>query len=151
SLGDPGRGCRCTPHRVLAYQGRISGPLLDRIDLKVETRPLRYEEMSGPPGEATAAVAERVRAARVRQQARAAVVAAAANAELKGAGLRACATPDPRGQALLAAALQRQGLTARGHDRVLRVARTVADLEGAPHVAETHVAEALQFRMLHFG
>jgi magnesium chelatase family protein len=119
----------------------------------VDVRPLRYEEVDGPPGEPSAAVAERVRQARARQEARAREtgIPATANAELEGAALRACAAPDREGQGLLEAAIRKQGLTARGYDRVLRVARTIADLEGVADVAGGHVAEALHFRTLQFG
>jgi magnesium chelatase family protein len=153
SLGDPAGGCRCTPRQVLSYQGRVSGPLLDRIDLRVEVRPLSYEEVNGPPGEPTLVVAERVQRARSRQEARAreAGIVAAANAELEGDALRSCAAPDSEGRRLLEAAIRKLGLTARGYDRVLRVARTLADLEGVAGVAGHHVAEALHFRTLQFG
>jgi magnesium chelatase family protein len=144
-LGQRGRGCACTPGQVRAYRSRISGPLLDRIDLHVDVPALPYADMEGPPGETSAVVAARVRAARGHQAERA-TAARRANAELTGDLLRCVARPDPAGRRLLAAAVDRLGLTGRGHDRLLRVARTLADLEGCPSVAARHVAEALQFR-----
>jgi magnesium chelatase family protein len=151
SLGDRAGGCRCTPRQVLAYQSRISAPLLDRIDLKVEVVPLVYEEMTGDAGEPTAIVAERVARARSCQRSRLPETEASLNAELQGAALRGCATPDSSGQRLLAAAIRRLGITARGHDRILRVARTIADLEGSGGVTEAHIGQALQFRTLQLG
>jgi magnesium chelatase family protein len=146
NLGDRVRGCDCTPARLRAYRARISGPLLDRIDLQVDVPALPYEQMSGPPGELSAAVAARVHAARARQAVRAAGTGAFANADLDGSQVRLHALPDADGARLLASAMSRLGLTGRGHDRVLRVARTLADLEGSPVLAGRHVAEALQFR-----
>jgi magnesium chelatase family protein len=145
SRGRADRGCRCTPRQVHGYQGRISGPLLDRIDLHVEVPALRYAELSGPLGEPSAEVAGRVLAARARQQERA-ESAAACNADLDAAALRVVAIPDSEGRRLLGAAVDRFELTARAHDRLLRVARTLADLEGLANVHGHHVAEALQFR-----
>ena len=107
---------------------------------------LPYEEMAGPPGEASATVAARVHAARERQAARAAATGQFTNADLDGEHIREHARPDEDGARLLASAMDRFGLTGRGHDRVLRVARTLADLESAAGVAARHVAEALQFR-----
>jgi magnesium chelatase family protein len=138
--------CRCTPLAVSAYQGRISAPLLDRIDLHVDVPAVGYGEMSGPAGEPSTAVAARVAAARARQAARAAVTGVAVNAELEPAQARAVTRPDAECAGLLARAMDRLGLTGRGHDRLLRVARTIADLEGAERVAARHLAEALQFR-----
>jgi len=146
NLGDRLRGCGCTRSRLRSYQARVSGPLLDRIDLQVEVPALPYEEMAGPPGEGSAAVAARVRQARARQAARAAGAGVFANADLDGGQVRSHAQPDAEGTHLLAFAMNRLGLTGRGHDRLLKVARTLADLEGVPTVARRHVAEALQFR-----
>ena len=146
NLGDRLRGCSCTAGRLRAYRARISGPLLDRIDLQVEVPALPYEDMAGPPGEASSAVAARVGAARARQAARAAGTGVFANADLDGSQVRIHAQPDAEGGRLLASAMSRLGLTARGHDRLLRVARTLADLEGSPMLNRRHVAEALQFR-----
>jgi len=146
NLGDRVRGCGCTPARLRAYRGRVSGPLLDRIDLQVEVPALPYEQMAGPPGEPSSAIAARVRDARARQAARAAGSGALSNADLDGAQVRLYAQPDAEGTRLLATAMDRLGLTGRGHDRLLRVARTLADLEGAEMLAGRHVAEALQFR-----
>ena len=145
-LGDRLRACRCPESRLRSYRARVSGPLLDRIDLQVEVPALPYEEMAGPPGEASATVAARVHAARERQAARAAATGQFTNADLDGEHIREHARPDEDGARLLASAMDRFGLTGRGHDRVLRVARTLADLEGAAGVAARHVAEALQFR-----
>jgi magnesium chelatase family protein len=139
--GDRVRGCACTPRQVAAYQGRVSGPLLDRIDLHVEVQTLCYAELTGPGGEATAPIAARVRAARA-SQARRGVL----NAELAGGRLRDVGAPDRDGARLLGTAIDRLGLTARAHDRLLRVARTIADLEGSGRIAGAHVGEALQFR-----
>jgi len=138
--------CACTPTAVRAYQSRISGPLLDRVDIQVEVAPVTYEEMMGPAGETSAAVAARVEAARLRQTGRLSRTSVALNADLPPRILRQVAPADPAGANLLRQAMERFGLSARGHDRVLRVARTLADLEDAAHVSERHVAEALHFR-----
>jgi len=146
NLGDRLRACGCPESRLRSYRARVSGPLLDRIDLHVEVPALPYEEMAGAPGEGSAAVAVRVREARARQTARAAGTGAFTNADLDGPQVRVHARPDEGGTRLLASAMDRFGLTGRGHDRILRVARTLADLEGVRDVATRHVAEALQFR-----
>jgi magnesium chelatase family protein len=139
-------GCGCTPRQRRAYRGRVSGPLLDRIDLHVEVPALPYAHLSGPPGEPSAAIAARVEAARALQLARLPATGARTNATLTPGSLRQVASPDGASRRLLEAAVDRLGLTARAHDRVLRVARTLADLEGSEVVSARHVAESLQFR-----
>ncbi len=138
--------CPCTPHAVRSYGGRISGPLLDRLDLSVDLAPLTYSEMMAGPGEPSASVAARVATARERQQSRRSRTGVAANADLPTAVLRDVTRPTDRAAALLRTAVEMLGLSARGHDRVLRVARTLADLEGVELVDGRHVAEALQYR-----
>ena len=138
--------CGCTDTAVRLYQSRISGPLLDRVDLQVDVAPITYDEMIGKPGEASGPVASRVRAARRRQADRLALTGVAVNADVPPRVLRDLAGPDPEGESLLRTAMERFGLSARGHDRVLRVARTLADLEASNGVDAGHVAEALQFR-----
>jgi magnesium chelatase family protein len=132
--------------RVAGYAGRVSGPLHDRIDLHVGLRGLTWSELQGAPGEPTRPVAARVAAARARQAARAPETRAALNSELGGKALQRWATPDPAGRRLLERAMESLGLTARGYHRVLRVARTIADLEDEANVASRHVGEALQYR-----
>ena len=144
--GDLRRGCACSATRVAAYQARISGPLLDRIDLHAEVPALAYADMAGPPGETSATVAERVAVARARQSARSPATRALTNADLDGAALIRVARPDDGGRRLLARAMDQLGLTGRAHDRVLRVARTIADLDGSAQVRAAHLGEALQFR-----
>jgi magnesium chelatase family protein len=122
--------------------------LLDRIDLQVDVSAVPYDDLTGPPGECSATLAGRVAEARLRQERRAGKTQALANADLAGSGLQAVASPDLSGKRLLENAISRFGLTARGHDRVLRVARTIADLEGSGQVLAPHIAEALQFRSL---
>jgi magnesium chelatase family protein len=140
--GDEKRGCRCTPSQLRSYECRVSGPLLDRIDLRVWVRGLSYAEIEAPAGEASASVRQRVEAARLRQIARSGCL----NASLRAAELRRAARPDGRGRALLQEAVDRFGLSGRAHDRVLRVARTLADLQGRASVETQDLAEALQFR-----
>jgi magnesium chelatase family protein len=135
---------------VLGYRSRISGPVLDRIDLHVELAPVCFDEMTGAEGEPTAAVAARVALARERQARRGQALGLAAdaslNCQLEGRALRQVAAPDASGARLLALAMDRLGLTARSHDRMLRVARTLADLASSETVRSEHLAEALQFR-----
>jgi magnesium chelatase family protein len=145
--GVPRASCRCTPGEVRAYLGRLSGPLLDRIDLHVAVPPLAFDEAAGPPGEATSAVRQRVVAARARQATRMRPSHSfSPNAFLPPARLRQVVRPGSDGQRLLRHAVDRLGLSARGLDRILRVARTISDLSDSEDVKTDHLAEALQFR-----
>lgn len=147
--GDERRACRCTPVQIARYRGRLSGPLRDRIDLIVEVPAVPAEVLSdAPPGESSAVVRARVCAARQAQLARYGNGGPRTNAELRGHAVATWCRPDARGRALLRRAAEQLGLSARGYDRILKVARTVADLAGAAHVAADHVAEALQYRLV---
>ncbi len=148
-LAEPERACARVPICGEEYLGRISGPLMDRFDLRVEVPPVAYTDLHLPSaGESSASVAARVAAARERQGARyAGTGSVRVNAEAEGTLLEAVATPDAEGRALLARVAERFGLSARGYHRVLRVARTIADLDGAETVRQPHVAEAVSFRI----
>ncbi|MGH9411345.1 MAG: YifB family Mg chelatase-like AAA ATPase [Vicinamibacterales bacterium] len=146
-LGDPRRGCRCTPGQIDRYASRLSGPLRDRIDLTVAVGALAASEMtSDGSAEATSAIRSRVEAARTRQQDRAPFTGAPTNARLSPRALATAAALDGRTARLLHQAAERLGLTARAFHRIQRVARTIADLEDSERVQYPHVAEALQFR-----
>ena len=142
-LGHATRSCRCTPDQIARYQGRISGPLLDRIDLQVEVAAIAPETLLQlPQGESSAQIAQRVAAAADIQQARQGVL----NARLQGAELDAYCALDEPGRAFLSTAMNRLGGSSRQAHRVLRVARTIADLAGSPSITLSHLAEALQMR-----
>jgi magnesium chelatase family protein len=151
-LGDQQRTCRCGPAVVQRYRGRISGPLLDRIDLQVEAPALSIEELrAGEPGEASAAIRARVEAARALQRRRFGAHAGGCNALLSGKALRACCALEPAQGDLLQEAMERLKLSARAYDRILRVARTIADLAEAERIATTHLLEAIHYRSLDRG
>jgi magnesium chelatase family protein len=138
------RSCRCTPGAIATYRRRLSGPLLDRIDLKVGVRRIKLETLaSEPTGEGSTPVRERVVAARARQLARQGCL----NAQLKPARLRQLAWLEPASRRVLERWAEQRGLTARGFHRAWRVARTSADLEGAESIGERHILEALGFRL----
>ena len=144
-LGDPSGRCRCTPDQIARYRGRLSGPLLDRIDIKVEVpRPREWEMMGNSDAESSAAIRARVCAARERQLAR----QERPNAWLQARDTaRHCALDSPA-ENLLKQAIARLSLSARGYHRVLRVARSVADLAGGAAIGAAHIAEAIQYRRL---
>ncbi len=148
-LSDPARACARAPNCGEDYLGRISGPLMDRIDLRIEVPAVAYSDLELPAtGEPSTSIAARVTAARQRQTARFANhPKLRVNAEAEGALLEDIAAPDAEGRALLARVADRFGLSARGYHRVLRVARTIADLDGADRVAAPHIAEAVSFRL----
>jgi magnesium chelatase family protein len=148
-LSDPNRACSRAPNCGEDYIGRISGPLMDRFDLRIEVPPVAFTDLDLPAsGDASATVAERVARARAVQAARFAGHAhMRLNADAEGAVLDDIATPDAEGRALVTRVASRFGLTARGYHRVLRVARTIADLDGSECVRLPHVAEAVSFRI----
>jgi magnesium chelatase family protein len=142
-LGHPGGRCRCTPDQVIRYRRKISGPLLDRIDLQVEVPDVPQEDLTraaeGEPSEAIRARVASARACQLKRQGR-------PNATLATRDVDKHCTPDAQGATLLKQAISRLGLSARGYHRVLKVARTIADLAGAKPVAAADVAEAIQYR-----
>ena len=152
-LTDPARACARVPQCGEDYLGRISGPLMDRFDLRVDVPPVAFTDLDLPePAEGSAEIAARVAAARSCQTARfGADGRLRVNADLEGRSLAEAATPDAEGRALLTRVAERIGLTARGYHRVLRVARTIADLDASETVRAPHVAEAVSYRMSGHG
>lgn len=148
-LADPARACARVPQCGEDYMGRISGPLMDRFDLRVEVPPVALTDLDMPEtGEASSSIAERVAVARNRQTDRfAGNECARVNADAEGHLLEDIATPDQEGRDLLVKVAERFGLSARGYHRVLRVARTIADLDNSDDVRKPHVAEAVSFRL----
>ncbi|MEY2879820.1 MAG: hypothetical protein RLZZ15_2200 [Verrucomicrobiota bacterium] len=148
-LGDPKRECRCGPVQIQRYRSRISGPLLDRIDLHVEAPALSLTELrSEKPGEASAPLRERVAAARARQHGRFTGTKITSNARMSHAHIRRhCALDATQGD-LLQQAMEQLNLSARAYDRILKVARTIADLAGSERIESPHLLEAIQYRSL---
>lgn len=146
----PTKPCVCSPGQVQKYLNRISGPLLDRIDLQIEVTPVPFEKMSDVrPGEPSAVIRERVvRARQVQQQRYAQVPGVYCNAQMTSRLLSLYARPDERGLALLKGAMTRLNLSARAYDRILKVARTIADLDGSESIQSAHLAEAIGYRNL---
>jgi magnesium chelatase family protein len=146
--GDPVRPCRCTPQQVTKYVGRLSGPLRDRLDLTVDVQRLPIDLLgAAEPAEPSEAIRARVVAARDRQLSRYRALPATTNGTLPTGALKEHCSLDGPSMLLLRRAAERLGLSARGFDRLRRVARTIADLEASSDIAVEHVAEALQFRM----
>ncbi len=148
-LGDDRRDCRCTPLAVQRYRGRLSGPLLDRLDLQVAVPAVPWRQLSADRrGEASAAVAARVAGARLRQGERFAGAGLRLNGEMGPDAIRRWARPGDDGRRLLEHASRGLGLSARAYHRILRVARTIADLAGEERLSSAHLAEAIAYRCL---
>src|SRR5258706_15382090 len=148
-LSEPALGCGRAPQYAVGYQSRISGPLFDRIDMHVEVASVSASDLTLPPAaEGSAEIARRVAAARAVQRERFIQYAIRTNAEAEGELLDHVATPDAAGAKLLTEAAERRRLSARGYHPGLKVARTIADLAGAPTAAKPHIAEALSYRRL---
>jgi magnesium chelatase family protein len=149
-LGDASDQCRCTPPVIDRYRARVSGPLLDRIDLHVEVPRVAVASLTedAPSGETSETIRARVLPARARQAARLARMGVAVNAEIPGRHVRRLCRIDARGRRLLEAASERLGLSARAYTRILRVARTIADLAAEEEITTSHLAEAIQYRSL---
>jgi magnesium chelatase family protein len=143
-FGDSARECRCTPMQIQRYVGKISGPLLDRIDIHVEVPPVKYRELrSEQQAESSQAIRARAEAARAVQMRR-----GYPNARMPSNLIREHCKLDEQGERTLEMAVQRMGLSARAHDRILKVSRTIADLGGQERIAVKHLAEAVQYRSL---
>ena len=148
-FSDPTRDCKCSQNQIQNYVSRISGPLLDRIDIQVEVPAVKYAELADETtGEPSAIVQRRVEAARQAQQQRFADTTIHANATMQSRQIREYCKVDSHAQELLRVAINQLGLSARAYDRILKVARTIADLDHNPNIEVVHVSEAIQYRSL---
>ncbi len=150
-FGHPTKPCTCSPLEVKRYISKISGPMLDRIDIQIELPSLSYDELSGASGEEETSATIRRRVCRARDLAASRMKGESGiycNAQLDSASIRKYCVADTAAQALLKAAYEKMGMSARGYDRVMRVARTIADLDGAEIIGAKHIAEAIQYRSL---
>ena len=149
--GHPSGRCTCTQSSVMKYRARISGPLMDRMDILLEVPSLDYEELrTRAPSEPSSAVKARVDKARAVQRARFAGTDVTCNAQMGPRQVREHCALDAAGEALMKKAFDRLGLSARSYDRILRVARTIADLAGSETIQAPHLAEAIQYRTFRF-
>jgi len=147
--GDPAHQCQCTPHQVQTYRSRVSGPLMDRIDIHIEVPAIKFNEISSDkPAEASSAIRERVTRAREIQYARFKSDGIYANAHMKPRHIRKYCKIDEDSLNLMEKAMNRLGLSARAYNRILKVARTIADIEGSEKIATEHISEAIQYRSL---
>ena len=149
-FGDPYHECTCTPANIQNYIGKISGPLLDRIDIHIEVPSVKYKELSGPStGENSDSIRERVtKARRVQNQRFEGIKGVFSNADMHTKMIRKFCSLDEAGESLLKLAITKMGLSARAYDRILKLSRTIADLEGCKDIAPHHVSEAVQYRSL---
>jgi magnesium chelatase family protein len=145
--GDPVKACTCSSGVITKYQKRISGPLLDRIDIHIQVPRVEYDKLSDSrTGEPSAIVRQRVESSRVRQRSRFTDAGVACNADMRPAEVRQFCQLDDAGRSLMRTAMQQLNLSARAYHRVLKLARTIADLACSEAIAPTHLAEALQYR-----
>jgi magnesium chelatase family protein len=145
--GDPQRRCRCTPQQIARYLAKISGPLMDRVDIQVEVTAVAPQELrQAPCGESSAVIRGRVSAARRLQWARFGKGGVFCNAHMDEQGVEEHCRLSSEAEGFLLAALKALGITARGHHRILKVARTIADLEASEAIQTAHLAEAVQYR-----
>lgn len=150
--GDSSHECRCTPLQIQRYRGKISGPLLDRIDIHVEVPAVAYRHLKNhQPGEASTVVRQRVVMARRKQTRRLKSHGRFCNAQMGSRLIRQYCPLDTAGERLLEAAMDKLGLSARAHGRILKLARTIADLEGVQEIQSPHIGEAIQYRSLDRG
>ena len=148
-FGHPTRQCTCSPKKVQAYLAKVSGPLLDRMDLHVEVMPVEFQQLSGgKTGESSQTIRERVVRARQRQQERLQSVGVFCNARIPAAALDEMCQMEREARELLGMSFDRLGLSARAYDRILKVARTIADLEDEELIRRRHIAQAIQYRSL---
>jgi magnesium chelatase family protein len=148
-LGDSRHACKCTPNQIERYMGRVSGPLLDRIDLHIEVPAVPFQELSASAdGTSSAVMREQVKQARAVQRTRFGPDSHRLNAKMTTRQMRKHCVLEQEGRQLLQTAMDELGLSARAHDRILRVARTIADLEGVAEIKPGHVLEAIGYRSL---
>ena len=145
--GDRERACTCSSQQIGRYTKRISGPLLDRIDIHLDVPRVPYEKLTAiGPAESSATVRARVEAARARQRDRFSGTSAVTNADMGPGEVRQFCPLDAAGEQLMRAASRQMHLSARSHHRIIKLARTIADLAGADQISASHIAEALQYR-----
>lgn len=148
-FGDRVRSCRCSAQQIRQYQGKVSGPLLDRIDLHIEVPSVKYRDLTGTEeGESSAAIKKRVDQARQRQKKRFDGIGVFTNSRMTEKQIRSFCAIDEESHQLMEMAIEKMGFSARAMNRILKVSRTIADLEGTDQIGAAHIAEAIQYRSL---
>ncbi len=149
NYGDPKLECRCSPTQIFRYRSKLSGPLVDRIDIQVEVPGIKFEQLrQNEPGEYSAAIRSRVESTRLRQRERYKNIKVASNARLRARHFEKHCPLNVDARQLLHQSFQSLNLSMRAHDRIIKVARTIADLDGSENIASAHIAEAVQYRSL---